>query len=29
MSDEDAGKIVSAMLKNMDFLKQSHAMMRH
>lgn len=28
MSDEDAGKIVSAMLKNMDFLKQSHAMMR-
>ena len=29
MSDEDAGKIVGAMLKNMDFLKQSHAMMRH
>jgi TRAP transporter TAXI family solute receptor len=29
MSDEDAGKIVSAMLKNMDFLRQSHAMMRH
>lgn len=28
MSDEDAGKIVSAMLKNMDFLRQSHAMMR-
>jgi TRAP transporter TAXI family solute receptor len=28
MSDEDAGKIVSAMLRNMDFLKQSHAMMR-
>ena len=29
MSDEDAGKIVNAMLKNMDFLRQSHAMMRH
>ena len=29
MSDEDAGKIVNAMLKNIDFLKQSHAMMRH
>ena len=29
MSDEDAGKIVSAMLKNLDYLKQSHAMMRH
>ena len=28
MSDEDAGKIVSAMLRNMDFLRQSHAMMR-
>ena len=28
MSDEDAGKIVSAMLRNMDFLKQSHVMMR-
>lgn len=29
MSDEDAGKIVNAMLKNMDYLRQSHAMMRH
>ncbi len=29
MSDEDAGKIVDAMLKNMDYLRQAHAMMRH
>lgn len=29
MSDDDAAKIVGAMLKNLDFLKQSHAMMRH
>jgi TRAP transporter TAXI family solute receptor len=28
MSNEDAGKIVSAMVKNMDLLKQAHAMMR-
>ena len=28
MSDEDAAKIVDAMIKNIDFLKQSHAMMR-
>ncbi|MCL4744355.1 MAG: TAXI family TRAP transporter solute-binding subunit [Burkholderiaceae bacterium] len=28
MSDEDAGKIVNAMLKNFDYLKQVHSMMR-
>ena len=28
MSDDDASKVVNAMLKNMDFLKQAHSMTR-